>query len=47
MTEHLMLYELQKMHEALNKTKEEHRLNFRLIKDLTLASLFLIQQIWV
>ena len=27
-----MLYELQNIHEALTKTKEEHTLNFRMIK---------------
>ena len=32
MTDNLILYELQKIHEALTKTKEEHALNFRLIK---------------
>ena len=32
MTDNLILWELQKIHEALTKTKEEHRLNFRMIK---------------
>ena len=32
MTDNLILYELQKIHEALTKTKEEYTLNFRLIK---------------
>ena len=32
MTENLILYELQKTHETLTKTKEEHTLNFRMIK---------------
>ena len=32
MTESLILWELQKIHEALTKTKEEHTLNFRMIK---------------
>ena len=32
MTENLILWELQKIHEALTKTKEEHTLNFRMIK---------------
>ena len=32
MTDNLILWELQKIHEALNKTKEEHTLNFRMIK---------------
>ena len=32
MTDNLILYELQNMHEALTKTKEEHTLNFRMIK---------------
>ena len=32
MTENLILYELQNIHEALTKTKEEHTLNFRFIK---------------
>ena len=32
MTDNLILYELQKIHEALTKTKEEHTLNFRMIK---------------
>ena len=33
MTDNLILYELQKIHEALTKTKEEHTLNFRMIKE--------------
>ena len=32
MTEKLILYELQNIHEALTTTKEEHTLNFRMIK---------------
>ena len=32
MTDNLNLYELQKIHETLTKTKEEHVLNFRMIK---------------
>ena len=32
MTDNLILWELQKIHEALTKTKEEHTLNFRMIK---------------
>ena len=32
MTDNLILYELQIIHEALTKTKEEHTLNFRMIK---------------
>ena len=32
MTDSLILWELQKIHEALTKTKEEHTLNFRKIK---------------
>ena len=32
MTDNLILYELQKIHEARTKTKEEHTLNFRMIK---------------
>ena len=32
MTENLILWELQKIHDALTKTKEEHTLNFRMIK---------------
>ena len=32
MTDNLILWELQKIHEALTKTKEEHTLNFRTIK---------------
>ena len=32
MTENLILFEMQNIHEALTKTKEEHTLNFRLIK---------------
>ena len=30
MTDNLILYELQKVHETLTKTKEEHTLNFRI-----------------
>ena len=32
MTENLILYELQKINETLTKTKEEHTINFRIIK---------------
>ena len=32
MTENLILWELQRIHDALTKTKEEHTLNFRMIK---------------
>ena len=32
MTDNLILYELQNIHEALTKTKEEHTLNFSMIK---------------
>ena len=32
MTDNLILYELQAIHETLTKTKEEHTLNFRMIK---------------
>ena len=32
MTDSLILYELQKIHKALTKTKEEHTFNFRMIK---------------
>ena len=32
MTDNLILWELQKIREALTKTKEEHTLNFRMIK---------------
>ena len=32
MTDSLILWELQKIHDALTKTKEEHTLNFRMIK---------------
>ena len=32
MTDNLILYELQEIHEALSKTKEEHTLNCRMIK---------------
>ena len=32
MTDNLILWELQKIHEALTKTKEEHTLKFRMIK---------------
>ena len=32
MTDNLILYELQNMHEALTKTKEEHTLNLRMIR---------------
>ena len=34
MTDNLILRELQNVHEALTKTKEEHTLNFRLIKSI-------------
>ena len=32
LSDNLILYELQKIHETLTKTKEEHTLNFRMIK---------------
>ena len=32
MTDNFFLYELQQIHDALTKTKEEHTLNFRMIK---------------
>ena len=32
MTDNLILYELQKIHETSTKTKEEHTINFRMIK---------------
>ena len=32
MTDNLILYEIQKIHQTLTKTKEEHTLNFRMIK---------------
>ena len=32
MTENLILWELQKIHDALTKTKEEYTLNFRMRK---------------
>ena len=32
MTDNLIINELQNIHEALTKTKEEHTLNFRMIK---------------
>ena len=47
MTDNLILYEQQKIHEALTKTKEEHPLNFRMIRpteNLTLVNQYLIQQ---
>ena len=47
MTDNLILYELQNIHEALTKTKEEHTLNSRMTKStekLTLVNLYLIQQ---
>ena len=47
MTDNLILWELQKVHEALTKTKEEHKLNFRMIKStekLTLVKPYLMQQ---
>ena len=50
MTDNLFLFELQRIHEALTTTKEEHTPNFRMIKsteNLTLVSLILIQQNWV
>ena len=34
MTENLILWELQKIHDALTKTKEEQTLNFRMIKPI-------------
>ena len=32
MTDNLILYELKRIHETPNKTKEEHTLNFRMKK---------------
>ena len=32
MTDNLILWELQKIHDALTKTKNEYTLNFRMIK---------------
>ena len=32
MSDNLILYELKKIHETLTKIKEEHKLNFRMIK---------------
>ena len=32
MTDNIILYELQKIHDTLTKTNEEHTLNFRMIK---------------
>ena len=32
MTDNLILRELQKLHEALTKTKEKHTLKFRMVK---------------
>ena len=32
MTDNLVLWELQKIHDALTKTKDEHTPNFRMIK---------------
>ena len=32
MSDNFVLYELQQLHETLTKTKEEHTLNFRMIK---------------
>ena len=32
MTDNLFLWELQKIHEALTKTRDEHTLNFRMVK---------------
>ena len=32
MTDSLILWEIQKIHDALTKTKEEHTFNFRMIK---------------
>ena len=31
MTDSLILYELQKIHKAATETKEEHKLNFRMV----------------
>ena len=45
MTENLFLWGLQKIHDALAKTKEEHTLNFRMIKpteNLIFVNLYLI-----
>ena len=51
-SDNLILWELQKVHDALTKTKEKHTLNFRMIKPtevnlyliLTLVNLYLIKQ---
>ena len=32
MTDNLILRELQNIHDALTKTKKEHKINFRMIK---------------
>ena len=50
MSDSSILYELQNIHEALTKTKEEYTLNFRMIKPTEkfnfsdLVNLYLIQQ---
>ena len=47
MTDSLILWELQKIHEALTETKEEHSLNFSMIKPtekFNFVNLYLIQQ---
>ena len=47
MTDNLILRELQNIHEALTKTKEELSLHFRMIKSkekFNLVNLYLIQQ---
>ena len=47
MTDNLILYELQKIHKTLSKSKEEHTLIFRMIKpteSLTLVNLYLTHQ---
>ena len=42
MTDNLTLFELQKIHETLTKTKEEHIFNQQ--KPLTLVNLYLTRQ---
>ena len=47
MTDNLILYELQKINDALTKTKEEHTLNIRMINPtgkLYLVNLYLTHQ---
>ena len=47
MTDKIILRELQKIHDTLTKTKEEHTLNFRMIKPtkkIILVNLYLEHQ---